>query len=380
MFFHVESCAGKGLVNIFSVALGFIIFACQLCSCNPAIALQKKWINTEKDIFIHDNGRVETRYQYRAGVVSQNNWQMKLPILVPVNGSQLSKVGAYIECAGERKKVHFSNNTLFFKHDCPAAEISYHYTIISDLEGFQELFADVYSLPSFGVTRKAHYSLHFPRPISVSYKIIGDMEILFAPQKGKIKKDYEWSFVVKPEKDRSSGKLQVSAAGSWQRVAEKYEDSWGKQCKLNPDDFLLLFKKLPVRGAAANTLLATFKDSFKYQVNMNQGHMLVPQKCSVTLMEKQGDCKDLSLLFSTVLRNNGIAASPVLRIKKDTDHNFPDPFVFDHAMVIFKDNESLFLAEMATGKIMSIGRQSASKLLVLQKDFLIPEKWEKFIF
>ena len=70
-----------------------------------------------------------------------------------------------------------------------------------------------------------------------------------------------------------------------------------------------------------------------------------PHDPSVVLKQRFGDCKDKSLLLTTMLRQLGVEANPALvhsSAGKTLDESLPTPYAFDHCIAQFVFNDTIY--------------------------------------
>lgn len=73
-----------------------------------------------------------------------------------------------------------------------------------------------------------------------------------------------------------------------------------------------------------------------------------PNRPKIVLDRRYGDCKDKSLLLSTLLQNQGVTSYPILvnsQSNRDLDKFLPSHEIFDHCIVYFKVGENEYFVD-----------------------------------
>ncbi len=140
-------------------------------------------------------------------------------------------------------------------------------------------------------------------------------------------KQYSWE-LIKPEPDKDeplmpplvdvAPMLHVSTISSWKEIADWYGDISSNKAE---EDFeiIALYKKLFPDGQKpmsqfqkARVIYDFIESNIRYSSVSFRQSAFVPQRPSVTLTTRLGDCKDLSSLFVTLANLAGITAQMVL--------------------------------------------------------------------
>lgn len=123
---------------------------------------------------------------------------------------------------------------------------------------------------------------------------------------------------------------------NWQEVSSTIQ-GWWKGTKL----------ELPVKKmrdsdlAIVNSIpedYSKFEDAFRYVAILIGNHGYVPHAPKDVFRYKYGDCKDLSLLFCQLCRENDVEAYPVLVSVPAKNRFFPDiptPYQFNHCIAAY---------------------------------------------
>jgi len=135
--------------------------------------------------------------------------------------------------------------------------------------------------------------------------------------------------------------VQVSDCADWNVVARAVVSAWDEIVKdasvtALVDEICTQETDLLLRVERAIQLI---QDGFRYlSINVeNSGQ--IPTPPDLVARRRFGDCKDLSLLLTQVLRGLGVSAHPVLvsaGMRRTISNFLPAPNVFDHAIVQFE--------------------------------------------
>lgn len=136
--------------------------------------------------------------------------------------------------------------------------------------------------------------------------------------------------------------IQISDCPDWQTVATDVANAWAKQ---NFDSAELekfsngLKQAEPMLEAQIARTIQLIQDDFRYlSVNLEFGGQ-IPNSPDAVARRRYGDCKDLSFLLATLLRQLGIQARPVLvnaQLRKTIGDMLPSLNVFNHVIVEFE--------------------------------------------
>ncbi len=146
--------------------------------------------------------------------------------------------------------------------------------------------------------------------------------------------------------------LHISTVGSWQDIADWYSDISNNKSE-NDFEILAIYKKLfpdakkvMTQYEKAKIIYDYIESNIRYSSVSFRQSAFVPQRASITLTTRLGDCKDLSDLFVTLARMAGINAQMVL---VDTRNNGQKDLMlpcieFNHCIAkAILDNKSYYL-------------------------------------
>lgn len=273
-----------------------------------------------------------------------------------------------MECSNKRiygKKVQAG---VLFNSICNAGKIRCLVSVTDRDTELPDIYADEFILTSEDI-KHVSCSLHFEEKKVLYWKLDnrGMLETA-APDDNPVEdEDVTWKF----SRDTADNTvplvfLQVTSARTWAVVAGALASLWGKKC----DDFSppSAHDICPVAKndmEKISGLLDYLKKDFKYIVSRDRGHFLTPASCTETWERRSGDCKDIAVLMVSILNSWGIDAVPALRVREGMDikKHLPDPFIFDHAVVIANEK---WLIDPVTKKVECVDKYGAGRLLKLK--------------
>ncbi len=200
-------------------------------------------------------------------------------------------------------------------------------------------------------------SITFPKELNIRYK---EFKVTHKP---KITEDndtisYSWElqdpyydpkaedYTPPPRIDDYENVVEFSSLQSWGDVANWYYAAMQKNLKITPE--IESAAQMAVSGKTTlkdkvRAILEYLQDNFRY-VSMSFGeHSLEPHPTDEVFQNKYGDCKDLSLLCVALLKAVGIESNLALFREElsitDPQYDLPIPTLFDHVVVLVKDEK-----------------------------------------
>lgn len=140
--------------------------------------------------------------------------------------------------------------------------------------------------------------------------------------------------------------VEFSSLKSWKDIADWYYALAQKNLKITPDIEAVARKVLTGKVTLKDKVRAIveyIQDNFRY-VSMSLGpYSLEPHPTEQVFKNKYGDCKDLSLLCAAMLKVAGIDSRIALFRDEfsvtDPKYDLPIPTLFDHVIVLVKDEK-----------------------------------------
>ncbi|MEM4368642.1 MAG: DUF3857 domain-containing protein, partial [Candidatus Anstonellales archaeon] len=149
----------------------------------------------------------------------------------------------------------------------------------------------------------------------------------------------------------------VSTMNSWESISNWYADLTYSKFEYDDveieDAFHNIFANINLNETTvlqkAKMIYNYIQNNISYLSTPIRQSNVIPQRASITLQTKLGDCKDLSVLFLTLAHKAGINGNLVLvrtKEKGQKDYELPN-FVFDHCIVkIYDENQKEYFIEL----------------------------------
>ncbi|HEY5465279.1 MAG TPA: DUF3857 domain-containing protein [Hanamia sp.] len=292
------------------------------------------YILDRKDVVIYPDGATEEYVttilkitndkgvdRFKESSIGYNNSQTLLIEKAEIIKANQSKID------GER-----NDNQVVFTNLEAGDIIVFKYRLQSYVYGrFAKDFWDKYYFGGQIYSAITKYNLLVPAGLKINY-VFSNSNV--QPVKKKIEDFDQYSWVITnptPLQDEplmplivdEGTVLHISTISSWKEIANWYSDVSNNKSE---EDFeiLALYKKLFPDSKKAMTQFEKAKIIYEYiesnirysSVSFRQS-AFVPQRASITLTTRLGDCKDLSNLFVTLARMAGINAQMVLIDTRD---------------------------------------------------------------
>lgn len=238
---------------------------------------------------------------------------------------------------------------------------------------------------SWGVPVLKHgYRLLWPKDRKLHYRLFNmDQEPVITKTGDLV--DYRWSFTNTaptltaddaPSWHYPWAWVQFSEVATWQEVADLESDIFNKAFDI-PVELQTVIDNIRDRHASpSDRMIAALRfvqDEIRYvAINLGTGG-LIPNAPHKTLKRRYGDCKDKTVLLTTMLHELGITAYPALvdTVYRDRLANFlPSQTIFDHILVKAElDGQVYWLDGTLTnqrGDLERLTQPDFGKALVLQ--------------
>ncbi len=322
------------------------------------------YIDDEKNVIVHPGGATEEYYLFIVKITNEKGIDKYKESSIGYGSTQnllieksevIKKSGAKIE--GER-----NDNQVVFTNLEAGDVIVFKYRLQNFVYGrFAKEYWDKYYFGGQIYTARTHYSLLLPNNQPVHY-IFTNTTLKPTITEVEGFKQYTWE-MVKPEplKDEPlmpnncdiGTVLHISTLSSWQDIASWYTDIINNRTE---EDFEITALFNTLFPEKQKTKLSQFKQAqliynyieknIRYSSVSFRQSAFVPQRASVTLNTRLGDCKDLSNLFVTLCRMANIECQMVL---VDTRNNGAKDLIlpsveFNHCIVKARlDNKDYYI-------------------------------------
>lgn len=224
--------------------------------------------------------------------------------------------------------------------------VEVEYTVSGSNPVFGNRYADLFSMTQMKPVREYHFRMVYPDTRPIAWKLPAGVTAKENSQSG-IKQVDITQTNVKPliEEDKTPGwytsqqLIEISEYKSWDDVNQWASGLFAYNAPLNNELQQKVQewqdRKLSQAELAVEVLRWVQQDIRYFGIEMGENSHL-PATPDVTYSRKYGDCKDKSLLLSTMLRALGIEARPTLAslsMNRNVEKMLPSHAVFDHAIV-----------------------------------------------
>jgi hypothetical protein len=245
------------------------------------------------------------------------------------------------------------------QHELPAgARICLTVAITKEFPGFSGLFADNMQIDQDDAIKNVSYRIQFP---GRTFLISQIRQNTGTRESTNYTDCFNWS-----GNDVNRLEIFISTATSWQQISQRYQALFENRLDegLVPADLPDKLKDTPALKSTDEKIRAVMrflKNDFIYRRSPASDHGLSPAAPLSVLHRGWGDCKDLSLLATAILRSMGIDTFVVLTGRprlNSADSAIPDPFIFDHALVGYRQNgKTAYYDCLATDYIVAVNDQ-----------------------
>lgn len=348
-----------------------IFFVCAVLwvtGSDVCFAADKEWLAKKKNVVVRADGVITAEYTY--SFLLRHSAQEPVVVDIPRSNPEtgISHVWGKTYCDGKQIIAKMKSGGLTFPEYCPNQPFEYGFTASVSSQGFDDLYADHFILEKqFG---SWSYTLQFFEPQVVSWLVKGAQIGSDFPKEGQQKKShFQWELRANPVPSIGDGRLIITSAPSWEAISRQYWLLWQGQCKSYqaPSE-----EALGITGEnEMETVIALhryFLNTFHYRQLRRSQHLLQPAECQEIWQRQEGDCKDLALLFHSIVTQWGIRAEVVLQAGDEyvNIHNeLPDPGLFNHALVLIRLESGRYLFDPAMEKIRRYQEQDNHRLLHL---------------
>lgn len=292
------------------------------------------YILMQKNAVMYPGGATEEHYSYIIRITNEKGVDQYKESTIGYGDHQnlLIEKAEVIKKNKTRIDGEKNGNEIVFTNLEPGDVIIYQYRLRNYVYGrLAKEYWDKYYFGGQIYKSIVRYNLLVPADQKINY-ISSQSEIKSSIKNVEDFKQYSWEIVKgEPDKDEPlmpslvdvTKVLHISTIPSWQQIADWYNDISNNKAE---EDFELiaLYKQLFPDGGKSSTQFKKAKLIYDYiesnirysSVSFRQS-AYVPQRPSVTLTTRLGDCKDLSSLFTVLARMAGINAQMVLVDTRD---------------------------------------------------------------
>ncbi len=282
-----------------------------------------------------------------------------LPKSIPFRIIRHAKALAEMDSGKEIFATRNKNQLIFTGVNAPAV-LMVEFTIETHYQDMDGLFVDVFDSSE---ALESYYKVIFPE--SGDYQWIiqrGGVPEVVRSSYGSV---FEWDY----SGDAGPATVRVSTVKRWDDIQAHYVGIYEKVLKKG----LVFDMRTKIdqwqqdkNDIALIRVFEYIRQHIHYQPHLEKGAPFTPAQPDDVLKRGWGDCKDLSTLAVKLLRLLGVEAYPVLCAPGDkVNLRWPDPFVFNHAIVkIIVDEEAQYY-DLSRGK-------KRLPQMALEKLYLLP--------
>jgi tetratricopeptide (TPR) repeat protein len=292
------------------------------------------YILSQKNIVVHPGGATEENHTYVIRITNEKGVDRYKESSIDYGNHQslLIEKAEVIKKNKSRIDGEKSDNEIVFTNLEPGDIVIYQYRLRSYVYGrLAKEFWDKFFFGGQIYIATSRYNLLMPADQKIDY-LVTESDLKPTVKNVEEFKQYTWEvFKAEPDKDEPlmpelvdvTKVLHVSTVSNWQQIADWYSDISSNKAE---EDFemVALFKELFPDGGKSMTQLKKARVIYDYiESNIRYSSVsfrqtaYVPQRPSLTLTTRLGDCKDLSSLFVVLSRMAGINSQMVLVDTRD---------------------------------------------------------------
>jgi hypothetical protein len=324
-----------------------------------------------QEIVYPENGATEERHQYLIKILNQSgidDWkQVNLPYnsysqrLVILKTDILKKDGSRVQAERNDNEVVFSSLEV-------GDAIYIYYKLENSQSGrLAENFWQDFNFNSWYPIQHSSFSMIVPDSRKFKYKSYNSKlePVITKLEDGMSMYTWEKTGSQRVESEGNmpvfgdiGERVVVSSIPDWNYVAKWYYDLSTIKTKPNYEvkakvKELLKGKETANEFTKAKLIYDYIQQNFNYSSVPFLQSALTPQRAGKTLSSKLGDCKDLSVLFTSMAREAGLNANLVLVSTRDQGENNLDlPTIgFNHCIANVKMNGKYNLVELTDNNL-----------------------------
>jgi len=307
-------------------------------------------LSKEHDVVLYDDGGCETKDGMMFKTLTSKGIDYIKEFKIPVNANEklIIEKAEVLKKNGSRLQAETNENQIVF----PSLEIDDAVLLIYKKQKYingnlSKYYYEKMLFDSWYPSLNLEYNLLAEKKVKFNYKLINSSKqpnivdkgdfTLYSWQKGNTKAfQYE---AYMPSLFEVGEFLQVSNLPDWDFLSKWYYDI--SNTKIKPDKEIKDLVAYLLKGKENLSELKKARIFYKFIVNnihyssvSFRQSGIVPQKASDVLITRIGDCKDLSVLFSSMCQVVNIKAGIMLVNERDWGNNYMliPSFDFDHAI------------------------------------------------
>lgn len=320
-----------------------------------------------QQIIYPENGATEERHQYLIKILNQSGIDSWKEVSLPYNSYSERLVVLKTEILkkdGSRVQAERNDNQVVFTSLEVGDAIHIYYKLETSQSGrLAEHFSQEFGFNSWYPIQHTSFSMIVPDNRKFTYKACNTT---LEPIVTKLEDGmslYTWEKKGGSQRVESEDNMPVfadigervvvSSIPDWNYVSRWYYDL--STIKTKPNYAVKAKVKELLKGnenagefTKAKLIYDYIQQNFNYSSVPFLQSALTPQRAGKTLNSKLGDCKDLSVLFTSMVREAGLTANLVLVSTRDEgDNNLILPTIgFNHCIANVKMNGKFYLVEL----------------------------------
>jgi len=307
-------------------------------------------LNEERQIVLYGNGGSEIRQLILLKALTLKGIDYLKEYNVPCGSDEdyLIEKAEVLKKNGNRLQAEVSNNQVVFTSLEPGDGIFLIYRITQQVSGqMSKHYSEKLLLTNWYPSLNIEYGLLIDKKFPFKYTV----------ERSDVKPTvtdvddftfYNWKkgndSSIKPESYRPpladiGETLTISTIPSWDYISKWYFDISNTKTKPEAEvkevvDSLLRGKENLLQYEKAQILYNFMEQNIRYSSVSFRQNGIVPQKATDVLLTRIGDCKDVSVLFTSMCKAAGIEAEIVLVMRRENGTSWTalPSFEFDHAI------------------------------------------------
>ena len=303
------------------------------------------YILDQKDVILYPGGATEEYYTIAIRITNEKGVDRYKESSIGYGNSQslLIEKAEVIKKNQTKIEGEMNDNEIVFTNLEAGDVVVYKYRLRNYVYGrLAKEYWDSYYFGGQIYTVATKYNLLVPADQKVNY-LFNNSSLKPVVKDVENFKQYSWELLKRePDKDEPlmpslvdiSAVLHISTIGSWKEIADWYSDISSNKAEEDFEivalykNYFRLDKKPMTQFEKARTIYDYIESNIRYSSVSFRQSAYVPQRPSVTLTTRLGECKDLSSLFVTLASLAGISSQMVLVDTRDNGQ----PMLFCQAL------------------------------------------------
>ncbi len=347
----------------FSAGLFFIFLTI------ASTAACEELLRNEKRVILDQNWRGAALYSWQIFLQNQMDMAKYKTISVPASVSYrtVDRVRAEItQPDGEIIRAVRRGDELIFPVVAPRGRLDFSYRLTVAEPEMPGVFFDSFGNGKSPISRQDYYQITFPRPVAFCWL-----------ESGRKYHGFGEHFIL-PESAYGNTRIQVSTVCQWQQVKEEYRKLYAGKIDSASEKILAGLAAgwtQLTREEQLDEALRYIRRHVRYRFAGKTTRRLAPRSPRDVLASGSGDCKDMTVLAVALLRLLGFKADPVLIAPVEKyNPDFPDPFIFTHAVVRVAVNGNIRCYDL------TLSQEEECKLSHKQRFFFPLDKKRSMLF